>query len=573
MSQETNEISEQRSMDGSDASPIDEILERNESTTSVRNLAGVSNSEGELASITAQARDWFTKLSSEERSGATSFSDGAFLRTFLAFASPWLQRTNEAENHRISGSGGGRKGEYCFYVILYETLRVVLVVGHMTDVAPLEDILLRITCENFINLLMQSNALQRFCFSVNTWDTMVSIKEFETKYHELESSLKDTPKLANRKSSESCEVDELVVNPCVSVANDFSTSDGQTIVESDDFGIRNRVDSEAVANELPGKSQGSSVDNAPLLRRQIFDQMVLIFPSVFKNIAGTTEHTPHIVIRPSYFDYASDEEQFLAFTAHCGNQDSFLTFNFPSSGMNSSNWWRRISTNTDTSEEDPSAPLSSFLTARLEWAAWESFLEFEFKGNAPVEGLSSGTFTVDVLLLGDKDGRNHSRKHLLSILGDILSHCRAVNDLSLTIDSATLASFVSPLFDTCLQWDCDVDRSILNNFEDLILTPFSWILRAVEASSNVDLRDIDEALDLSLHRMDSAHSCDNGGGISDDVDDPKRTSDHASQPKKKKKNKKKKVGLVVVYRLLYRKFLNFCLDALQEIYQRPESKC
>lgn len=373
----------------------------------------------------------------------------------------------------------------------------------------------------------------------------MSIKEFEMKYHEIESSLKNTPKLANRKSCVSCNIDETVINSNVSVANDCCTRDDQNIVKSDEFRIRKLASSETI----------SGVDNAALLRRQIFDQAVLIFPSVFKNIAGTTEHTPYIVIRPSYFDNASDEEQFLAFTAHNGDQDSFLTFTCTSGNNTSSKWWRRISSNTDTVEKSY-APLSSFLTARLEWAALESFLEFEFNKKTHLEELLIVTSFSDGHEMGALDGESRSKNHLLSILGDILSHCRALNDLALTIDSATLSSFAAPLFATCLQLDGAADRLSLNNFQDVILTPFSWILRAVEGQSSVDLQEIDQAINLSLQRMDqhkpetnsmlSANTSDDGRCVFDGVNDLKRHNDHTPQSKKKKKNKKKKVRRAVV---------------------------
>lgn len=112
MTQEMNKCNESQTMDVNDVSQVDGTVERKGSTTSEGNLIGGPNSKCEPASITAHARDWFTKLSSEERSGATSFSDGAFLGAFLAFASPWSQHTNETENHRICGSGGVSRGEY-----------------------------------------------------------------------------------------------------------------------------------------------------------------------------------------------------------------------------------------------------------------------------------------------------------------------------------------------------------------------------------------------------------------------------------------------------------------------------
>ena len=48
--------------------------------------------------IDAQARDWFKTLSAEERSGATRFSDRAFLGSLLALSTPWLSSTTTKSN-------------------------------------------------------------------------------------------------------------------------------------------------------------------------------------------------------------------------------------------------------------------------------------------------------------------------------------------------------------------------------------------------------------------------------------------------------------------------------------------
>jgi hypothetical protein len=45
------------------------------------------------APAATSAIDWFKGLTPEEQAGAITFSDGAFLGTFLAFASPWSLTT------------------------------------------------------------------------------------------------------------------------------------------------------------------------------------------------------------------------------------------------------------------------------------------------------------------------------------------------------------------------------------------------------------------------------------------------------------------------------------------------
>ena len=71
----------------------------------------------EASTIDAQARDWFKSLSSEERSGATRFSDRAFLGTFLTLATPWLAPTATASATTATTQGnddnhGSLSGEY-----------------------------------------------------------------------------------------------------------------------------------------------------------------------------------------------------------------------------------------------------------------------------------------------------------------------------------------------------------------------------------------------------------------------------------------------------------------------------
>lgn len=85
-----------------------------------------SMSGNDQTTIDAQVRDWFRSLSSEERSGATQFSDRAFIGTLLALATPWSTGTTATTTSTTTTTQTNedhvrRSGEYkisCrFYVI------------------------------------------------------------------------------------------------------------------------------------------------------------------------------------------------------------------------------------------------------------------------------------------------------------------------------------------------------------------------------------------------------------------------------------------------------------------------
>jgi hypothetical protein len=87
------------------------------------------------STIDAQARDWFKSLSSEERSGATQFSDRAFLGTFLALAAPWLEgtvttsTTTATATQDDDGNHVSRSGEYKSVCRFYVNLPGILCFG------------------------------------------------------------------------------------------------------------------------------------------------------------------------------------------------------------------------------------------------------------------------------------------------------------------------------------------------------------------------------------------------------------------------------------------------------------
>lgn len=92
-------------------------------TEKYKKLTNKQSSGTKQTTIDAQARDWFRSLSAEERSGATRFSDRAFLGTFLALSSPWLTSTTTKATGTTTNTTNDnhvtRSGEYIFLCTFY----------------------------------------------------------------------------------------------------------------------------------------------------------------------------------------------------------------------------------------------------------------------------------------------------------------------------------------------------------------------------------------------------------------------------------------------------------------------
>ena len=355
------------------------------------------------------------------------------------------------------------------------------------------------------------------------WDTMVSLDNFRMKYQEVENSLNTTPKFASRKSSISSDVNNLPTRlNCANIVGNGSDP------KSDEFRIRKLQEYESSfvrsMNEHPTKG-------IPVLTplQQLLEEVAIIVPSVFRNITGSDESNPHMIIRPSYFDNVSDEEQSLMLSTYATDEKhSFSSFKHNMTKDSRSLFWlRRISSNDD------SVSLSTLMLARFEWAAWESFLEFEC--HKPTNGREHN----DLILIRPDE---NPKSHLLSILGDVLSHSLAVNDRSLTIDSATLESFVAPLVKTCFADYPGADPVTVDDVQHVILTPLLWVWFASQRRTHTAyyvLDEIDKAVESSLERMDSNREM-SGSGESTTADNVAYGDQHL-QRKRKKKNKKKKV--------------------------------
>jgi hypothetical protein len=352
---------------------------------------------------------------------------------------------------------------------------------------------------------------------------MISLKEFGRKYLEIEKSLYDTPKQANRKSQSN--TDDII--HIVEESNFID--DNRTFCPED--GNNNKTDEFRIHRYRMIDQPSMSISTTTNLR-QMLEEVAIIFPSVFYTILGITERNPHLIIRPSYFDTVSDEEQFPIFSTHTlDGKYSFLSFSDAmTKGNNSLSWLRRISFNNDV-DSSKSVSLSALLFARFEWAAWESFLEFEYN---------------ETTSTNEKNNVLDPKNHLLSVLGDILSHCRAMSDRSLTIDSSTLESFFVPITKTFFSsgyggLDCDT----LDQVQNIILTPISWVwfVSQRKALTDFSFGVLDKAIETSLERMEDNKdmSCSIDIKMVSSTDNMNNTLEQSPQRKKKKKNKKKKV--------------------------------
>lgn len=347
------------------------------------------------------------------------------------------------------------------------------------------------------------------------WGTMVSLSEFEAKFEELEKSLRKTPKLANRKTSSLTVGFGDASEVTAETYHENGASDQNKIergeFESNAFIIKH---SKFAEEHFPERGSLDVCDNKSKesgkeysLRQKVFEEIAVIFPSAFKHILGINERYPHVIIRPTYFDRVSSEEQFLALASVNAQFLSCCSIDAKKRGLQ---WLRRLSWGGNDVD---SVPLYALLIARFEWAAWESFLQFERSSTMTqqvkqeasenkkiaTKSISGRTETAAV----DTKDLDYPRTHLLSILGDVLSHCGAMNDISMTIDSSSVAHYVAPFVDVCLATNCSSSSANCFQVENVILTPLSWLFSVNGLSSDVDLVVLDKAVAATLRRMDN----------------------------------------------------------------------
>ena len=121
-----------KSADGSKSNEAAEIKRGNVKDDRLadkhRNFANKLTTGTTNTTIDAQARDWFKTLSAEERSGATRFSDRAFLGSLLALSTPWLTSTTTKSNATTvtnqtnDDNHVSRSGEYIFPCTFYVSI-------------------------------------------------------------------------------------------------------------------------------------------------------------------------------------------------------------------------------------------------------------------------------------------------------------------------------------------------------------------------------------------------------------------------------------------------------------------
>lgn len=379
---------------------------------------------------------------------------------------------------------------------------------------------------------------------------MVSLDEFEAKWENFGMGQHKTPKVANKKSAASVSkkdaktAEEKSVDPEKLASKDGSKKDIGFRIEPLE------VKAEAVVpppKEQPVASSSTGADDERSLRfaKQILDHVAIIFPSAVRHVSEgiSSVHRPTVVIRPTFFATNDDEELFLALDRCAGAQ--FLLKDRMEAGTSDFFQWLRLRLSSGEGTAVLSVPLYALMLARFEWTIREAFRAR--RQDAPHRGGDMGNSAVKGSAVG-KD-----------FLVDLFSYCRDA-DLTMAIDTATLASCVSPLAEACLLNESDqlIDAG---RVEKMIMTPFSWILCATVHKGSVDFGLLDKAVAASLQNMSDHGSSANHEVACATSTEHKETASSAtaestkqtnsSYKKKKKKTKKRKVRHRCLERLLF----------------------
>jgi len=372
---------------------------------------------------------------------------------------------------------------------------------------------------------------------------MVSLDEFEAKWEKFGMGQHKTPKVANKKSAASfskkdAKKEEKSVDFEKAASNDGSKKDIGFRIEP--LEVEAAVVPPPKEQLIASSSTGADDERSLRFAKQILDHVAVIFPSAVKHVLeeSSSVHRPTVVIRPTFFATNDDEELFLALD-RCAGAQFLLKDRIEASTSDYFQWLRlRLSSGEGTTVH--SVPLYALMLARFEWTIREAFRAR--RQDASHRGGIMGKSAVKGSAVG-KD-----------FLGDLFSYCRDA-DLTMAIDAATLARFVSPLAETCLLNESD---QLINagRVENIIMTPFSWVLCATFHKGPVDFGLLDRAVAASLQNM-SDHSSSanhevacatstehNETPSSATAESTKQTN--TSYKKKKKKNKKRKVRKVSV---------------------------
>jgi len=392
---------------------------------------------------------------------------------------------------------------------------------------------------------------------------MVSLEEFEAKYKALAGTagteMEETPKFANKKTTGSA----------VAVAASVSAEKGSGSVEKEErsassdgakkdigFRIGSSEDGEATIAAPPKQNIASSsgVDDHSLrFANQFLDHVAIIFPSAVKHVgsSGMSQLQPTLIVRPTFFATTNIVEELFLAMEQCAGAQFLLRDEADSRSNEALQWLRQLS---NEGKDDRSVPLYVLMLARIGWAIGESF-------RARKQETASLSNTEERLEnTGVEIAVTDQKSRTKGTLFDLFSHCRAVGDLTMTMDASTLAEFVSPLTEACLLSQSRISAEA-SNAENMIMTPLSWILSA--SARSIDFQLLDNAVAVSLQKMaDHGNTADLEVAMATSImpgNDDASPTKQTKHKKKKKKNKKRKVCVIV--RSLKKSFLRcYCFS-------------
>ena len=250
----------------------------------------------------------------------------------------------------------------------------------------------------------------------------------------------------------------------------------------------------------PRKPSASSpgVDERSLrFAKQFLDHVAIVFPSALKHInmnCSLKNPQPCVVVRPNFFATTAYEELFLT-TEHFPGMEVFLPHAMDGE-LKSKGIFHCLWQLSGEQGEGFFVPLYALILARIWWAIGEGYSSREPQLNRLSNNRNETA--VDVKVDRTVAEKNTGPTETERVIIDVLSHCRDVGDLTMTMDATTLSSFVAPLAEACLlQGACP--SSEVGMVENMFMVPLPWILSACTRS--LDMRYLDNAVAISLQKM------------------------------------------------------------------------
>jgi len=479
-------------------------------------LDGVTETEMsvETEMVTSEARTWFAALSNEERVVALGFMDGPFLAT-LFDCSPWSANSPEKANAPV--------GEYQFLRRFDRDSYGPRNTLNAEDIGTTDRSMLM---ANSLWIYISKSATQvahpflPLFLPVDSggldWSHKVNLKEVKEKYafftkEMMKSDVGDESASSKLKSKDEGEVKK------------GTDEDGkERRLESDAFRIRSGSESQLgnVAKESGEATTTTKSVNEAV--PPICDHMCVVFPSAFKFVSGKSvderECIPYVTVKPTYLD-ASDGELLLSLDASARSLfgTPFLCNEFSQSRVSTA-WLDRLARGSGaTTKEVTEVSCFALLLSRLESAVWVAF-EQQKRG-------SHVDSTTSVEIMTSSDRKLHRRRQQKDyawaqetkvggeerrqrrtfaegsvptvLMTDLMSHARASNILSVTVETAVLERLISPFTEAF--FDTDFRAEPHNNLGSLFLTPLSWLAR--RRHERFDFARLDGAVDVTLRRI------------------------------------------------------------------------